>query len=351
MQTGEFLSRRNLALFAFCALGLGGVAFFLLDGKSTRFGYDVESDRAYWEKRIERVGGQRAYAELADSLTKHRGESVEDMSYRAAHIFAVALYAVEGPDAVGVCDERFGRGCLHEFMGQAVLDKGISYAQDMLEICALRWPAQNYYCAQALGHGFLLSFADEKSLVQALRACDALNPSELVTSCYIGVFYEYDLQVNKYVGAVQLRELNSKTALNPCTSLAGGKAKLCYYTRALWWYSSLNDNPRSAEEIAQTMLGFCRTAPRDRNAYICRTGVARYVPQIVGFDVPRSIALCAYAFPKEISMCRHYSASLLLVESGKEEALEMCEGLTGSALTNCRGVIENPYYGSQRRSP
>lgn len=341
---------RAVLILCGVVLAAGGFVVFSSaeDNRPEDFGIDVVRERAFWASRISEVGGMRAYDELAEEIASAR----EGRRYKAAHIFALALYDKEGIEGVRVCDERFGRGCLHEFMGQGVLRSGIDSAQKLLNECHEERPSENYYCAHALGHGFVAYFGyEEKNLPPALSACHVLRPAELGTSCDLGVFFEYNLQVNRYVGGVVVRPMSTGGELGACESLAGLGRKMCLYSLAQWWVATLAAVADTSEEKVRTMLSYCDSVPEAEGREICRTGVARYIPQIAGFDIEKAKVLCKETFSKEVATCQIYAASLVLVERGRDAVRAMCLGLSESERARCEDIIERPYYGSSSSSP
>ena len=96
------------------------------------FGHDAAVERTYWVQRIRKVGGLRAYGELARSIAS----TTIAQQHLQAHLFGDALYQVEGIDGVVVCDERFSQGCFHEFMGQIISHRGIGILPGLGEACA-----------------------------------------------------------------------------------------------------------------------------------------------------------------------------------------------------------------------
>lgn len=233
----------------------------------------------------------------------HANESFE--AHTAAHQFGQALYDIYGLRGMSVCDQDFGGGCLHGYIGQMVIVDGTGHLDSIIKECELVNPDNILDCRHGIGHGLQLIFGySENALGQALNSCkekfyatnydESLDPTK---QCYHGVFMEYNQQNITHGDIFTHREFNDDNLYNPCDVLDEEYKSACYYRLVrLWVISHSSENPiKLYPEIGD----WCESMPDLNQLESCQRGLWTTITSYGGVDdFDTATEVCEATFDK-----------------------------------------------------
>jgi hypothetical protein len=295
---------------------------------------------SYWKERIHAVGGVRAYAEFAESVSNFSPQ----MQHKGSHAFGGALYDVEGAQGLSVCDSRFSFGCFHEFLGRAITDLGLDSVTQLNQGCVDQLGRGALSCQHGIGHGVLAAIGyDRDDLMKALEICKDLPFNDPIGGCYGGVYMEYNMQT--MLGEEGRARPATNDLAAPCDSLPDPYAAACYFWQAQWWRRYLRDQGIANNLVAYARIGqYCAQAPA-QYARNCYEGIGNNIPPDADFDGDRTRALCEATSDNATDRlyCKSYAANSLFVGGAgkKGDALAVCADLPDSEYRYCVTYANN----------
>ncbi len=310
----------------------------------------VSSSELYWNGRIETIGGERAYEELAGDIASSRPQE----QHTRAHEFGGALYTVLGVEGIAICDSRFSFACHHEFLGRAIHDLGLSSVVPLNQKCFDSLSKSPLSCQHGIGHG-IVSFLgyDEDSFMRALEVCRDLPYGDPIGGCYGGVFMEYNMQI--MLGEEgKLRPLKGEEWLAPCDTLPSEYQSACAYWQPQWWNITLRDRGMlDIPERYKFMGSQCEQLGSSSLVHDCFGGIGNIVPASVEFDPVKSRSLCEVvsSTPLYQLLCKSTAANSLTLGGGgqKGDGRVVCDGLMSDHLEYCLAQADNK--GSVAKKP
>lgn len=280
-------------------------------------------DTPDWNDQILKLGGEKAYEELARTLTD---ESVNEQ-HEQAHAFGKSLYEAEGIDGLPVCDDRFLYGCVHELIGQAIVHEGMAIITQLDQICAARNGQTAVSCQHGIGHGILayLGYRDE-NLQEALEWCDQLTRLSETGGCYGGVFMEYNLRL--MTGEKTEVRVNEDHHY-PCTTLDSPYRPACLYWQSQWWRNGPLRSFGTDEVVFAKMGEYCRWYEGvEREA--CMRGVGNIIAPGVAFETSVIHTLCTAAadtLTADAVSCLSEAAQRTQTAGFTDKAEQLCASL------------------------
>ena len=113
-----------------------------------------------------------AFANGAAGSLQYKSEYTLTATSRTIN-FGDALYHTTSLKGIHICDSKFGFGCYHSFLEEAITDKGLSAINDLDNECSKQF-SKGGSCQHGIGHGILSYLGDDK-LSQALTLCTTLK--------------------------------------------------------------------------------------------------------------------------------------------------------------------------------
>lgn len=319
------------------SLALFTVGFHVLQGISKERG-----DYAHWRERIVTVGPVEAYEELARSI-----EGLDPISqHSSAHTFGGALYKAMGEKGLFVCDDRFLYGCLHEFVGVALVEQGTSHVQSLNEACLLNFPENARTCQHGLGHGLLAFFGySERGLKDALAICSDLPENSTIAGCRGGIFMEYNLR-NMLGPDRNLRK--SANPLSPCDRIEAEHHAACMYWIPQWWRASVyTPDIMSIEEAHKQMGSLCNLLTEDASVQrACYMGIGANAAELTQFNAEEVSELCSQTsvHAVDVTDCVTEGAFRMVSGKGLQEAIRLCNFVEEETKkVFCAQMVEEEY--------
>lgn len=219
----------HVGTVVFCFFGIL-VSIYFFEGRSRVIVTgDVEQRVGAYEALIRIYGGNNAYADFKENLSADS----PNVQHREAHLFGRALYNVLGDKAMGVCDDSFMYGCIHEFVARALAEHGIGYAH-VLNMFCLGFGQHAHFCQHGLGHGLVSYFGYSDAMIDhALRICGQLPGNGPIGGCRGGVFMEYNFQTLLETYA-NVRRVDPQDLETPCSDFFGESYMACVYWMPQW---------------------------------------------------------------------------------------------------------------------
>lgn len=314
---------------------IAGVAYAWMPDSSEQMpassaSWDTKAE--YWKKEIARSGGESAYALLATAIH----DAPYGVQHTWAHVFGSALFAIEGADSIGICDERFSFGCSHQFLSDAITSLGLESIVQLNEACFETGKKSPLSCQHGMGHGILAEIGYEFSdLEKALDTCRTLPGTDSIGGCYGGVFMEYNVRTMLLEAATP--RTFTGNIIEPCDAVDDAYRTACFYWQPQWWLQAPLHN-KSPQEQYKTMGGYCRQfALIATLKRACFEGLGNVVPQSSEFDIAQARALCDVAGTTgaERLLCRAVAANHFGIDVSDEAGKEICEGLNGEPARYC----------------
>jgi len=312
--------------------GIVGISFSLLIKRLPPSSASFATQETYWRARIREVGGAAAYKEFATSV---QGMDLISQHGRA-HIFGDALYTEVGLSGTAICNQRLGlSGCMHQFIGRAVLEYGISAVPLLVRNCKGDFP-----CQHGIGHGIVgilgYTFSD---LEKALALCKTLPDNNSVLACEGGALMEYNLRL-------MLNDLNDIRPLGddwfaPCDRLSGDDARTCYFDQPTWWAAlwsrtrQIQTQESAFEPAFKHMADLCHSLSEKTFMYACTAGTG--LSALLEASPDQAVHLCDRMYPDadESLFCRATVALMLREAASSSATIDTCQGLSDEAKINC----------------
>jgi hypothetical protein len=336
--------RIRILFIAFLALLLaGGLLVFMFGSKpavpalETPAAMSNEDTALYWEHQVRMHGGTVAYRSFvawAQTVGINRQHTL-------AHIMGDVLYRTLGVEGLSVCDSSFSFGCFHEFLGRAIHEGGLPIVQNLNEACVEHLGPQSLSCQHGIGHGIQTYLGyDDEALYESLAECRDLPYSDPVGGCYGGVFMEYNMRTMLSLDGIGPREHESLA--HPCSELSSEYLPACYYWQPQWWVAVRTG---TMEDAYRGMGELCRAAGSPELVRKCFEGVGNISGQAASYNPTRTIELCELAAAGDAIYalyCRADAAnSYFASETARDEAVQVCRGLSEDAYEYCRQHSDN----------
>jgi len=292
---------------------------------------------SYWQSRISADGAKSAHATFDERVSKL---SIADQHF-AAHAFGSALYTEMGENGFPFCDQLFEAGCYHAFLARAILEHGLTHVGLLRDVCfkALGNALDTISCEHGIGHGILayMGYATT-SLERALETCATLQSASPVKGCLGGVFMEYDIQVMRDSASPVL--FTGENVLGACSSVSNDLKPACFFWLNQWWGNHMKHGSFTESLDNFKKLGsYCeRAATSTRLKDACYKGIGYWATPEADFDVTDTARLCEAASTSSHDRvsCWSVAAEALQGTLDTENETNLCEGLTGAALDECR---------------
>lgn len=238
------------------------------------------------------------------------------------HWVGEMIYKTDGMNGLLLCDDSYNWGCFHGFFGKAIaLERSMLLAQaDAVCTLAKKNTSGINGCFHGIGHG-LLAYAggyEKNNLTRALETCNRLSKKTSQTSCYNGVFMEYNLRTMQDTehGGGQIREYHAANPYEPCDSLSEPYLKDCYFEQTDWWRLVMN---RNFTTMGALCAGLVNAEAKDG----CYRGIGRGIWGESKFSPNKSVADCTSLLPDEgIWPCLSVTVEGMVLD--KREADEFC---------------------------
>lgn len=256
---------------------------------------------------------------------------------------AYDVYASPG-DAFGSCTADFESGCYHGVLEGFLTSHSDITSINADDVCTAAAASpdnvdQHFQCLHGLGHG-IMSVVDE-DLFEALRFCDGMSVEWERTSCHGGVFMENIVRAQAAARGGESSDLvRSDDLLYPCSSLGEIYLTACYQMQGsiILWFNGF-DFGAASETCLEAPRGFITT---------CHQGLGR---EVFGATVRsgsggipeenrEALQLCAkmaVAYRGECSVA--VARSLLNVDGGTSEAIDLCSRVDRADAVPCYGVV------------
>ncbi len=289
----------------------------------------IQEATAHWESRIRAVGATAAYDEFADSV---KDLAVPDQ-HPLAHPFGAALFNTEGVSGLYVCDGRFGFGCAHEFIGQAIAAHGLNVVEDLAQRCEDIGPfPASSGCDHSIGHGVLAFLGyDVEALRGAIAFCDSLD-GEHGSNCSGGVFMEFNMLTMAENG-LHARP-HEGNPYDPCDSIGPRFSGTCFFWLPQWWQSVIFDGSDD-ENTFKRIAELCRGGNEELapNKGRCFGGIGFIAMHSSSGDISGIISRCAAAAESssESMSCLSTAAEAERLLYPKRPAEDLCDVLAEEA--------------------
>ncbi|NQV93226.1 hypothetical protein HQ403_01880 [Candidatus Kaiserbacteria bacterium] len=250
---------------------------------------DYSKLESTFEKRMEDVGGKKLFeeiiffAELLDPSIKHL----------YGHIFGKVLYEKEGLGSFLICDSRLQQGCIHEFIGNAIVDLGIESVTILNDTClGLQGRQEVQACQHGIGHGLVSHFGySESDLLRALSVCRTLptHDSGQMFGCYGGVFMEHNV---KTMLAEETDIRHSEDLFEPCRSLDDVYKSACSFWQPQWWRQEHLSHLDPLSAYAR-MGSYCSDLSKEPHLInVCFLGMGNLLPIDANLDSALAVRMC-----------------------------------------------------------
>lgn len=289
-------------------------------------------DSDFWVSYVRQYGGVNAHKVLVRAAE----ELDANDSHIAAHAFGRALYETLGLPALFVCDDRFLYGCMHEFLGQALVREGIDIIPALHQSCG-----KDVQCDHAIGHGLIGYFGyDKRGLREAVATCERLSP-DIFNGCGSGVFMEFN-ERTMLVG-----DNNSETphslGSNPlalCGDFSGLAASTCHF----WQMPAAREGWSSEMEndaLFKRLGNVCRSAQAEDRPF-CIGGIGQAAVSAAKYDTSAAVRFCERASNslQDEALCVAYAAKTLAGAVSRDAGDIVCAALPLEA----RGACERHAY-------
>lgn len=240
-------------------------------------------------EKIQRLGAAPAYADFSCT---HKNEP-DLTTHPLAHAFGAALYLEKGIEAVGVCDDKFEYGCLHEFFGRAIKDHGISIAGTLDDECRTSFKGDDVMkCEHGIGHGVLTYLGYEHAdLLRSLDICRALKGD--AAACDSGVFMEY---FNRTMVGGQARSvgMSAQQLIAECNAVPLEDRPGCVFELPRQWRKSAFPLAATTTEARTAIGSWCENYRADASLYrSCAEGMGNDLYLLTQGDRALAVDLCS----------------------------------------------------------
>lgn len=291
---------------------------------------DIQKEMKKLRKRVLLDGAVRTLAYVGNTYRGHDPVAVHDI----LHYIGASLYEEHGPTGIVLCDDSYNWGCYHGFLGRAFVTEGNDYVGAAATACRdIEAGGATRGCSHGIGHGLmaLSGTYDAHELLRALSACDGIERENERTSCYNGVFMEYNMQSMRTVslGEPIVRPYNADNPYEPCDELPTQYQQDCYYEQADWWRMVLN---RDFATIAKLCTELTYATARIG----CYRGIGRGAWGESKFDWEKALVGCLALPEQGITPCTDVIVEeLILLKNDPETAYRLCLTLGKSLTSSC----------------
>lgn len=279
--------------------------------------FDPAATRKELGSSISKKGALATYNEMKRSLLQ--ADSLRQHS--VAHIFGELLYRKEGVEGIVVCDDSFGFGCYHSFMGSAVAQEGEGIIKRLDDTCVAKFGPMGLGCPHGIGHGLGEYFGPEH-IDKQLAACSTLSWKGRYFGCRGGVFMEYNtpLSKNGQETTTIARPFDATKPYGVCDDVQKKDQPACFLELTGWW-------ERVLEKDYSRIGTLCAHATRD-NRESCFLGVGYAAVQSNGYDIGKTKEICEMMPTSEGQLLCKAGASWSFFANPKQrqKALALCEG-------------------------
>lgn len=284
----------------------------------------------YLQGQINEVGS----LETHENLVRISKESEPSRKHLLGHIFGKVLYQEEGLGGFLVCDSRLQYGCIHEFVGQVLVESGTQIVQTLNDRCfGIEDKQLVLSCQHGIGHGLLSHLGySEESLKEALSVCESLPAIDdrQMFGCYGGVFMEYNTQA-MLGNEGEIRY--SEDLFSPCSKVKDVYFSACAFWQPQWWRQAVLTNVEPLDAFAQ-IGSYCRDMSYSlETRESCFMGIGNLLPIDANLDSSLAVRMCdagSSVFEdrmncrvragRDFSNISHLpEASLVCAEMGQEE--------------------------------
>lgn len=303
------------------------VAFLSFSPRQARMFGTISPIRAQWERRINKVGGTRAYQEFKNEYA-NKSFSVQ---HDAAHLMGELLYEKQGGEGFTICDDAFSFGCYHSFLAHAISREGKDIIHSFDTACIKAFGPLGTGCQHGIGHG-ILEYLGHQNLVQALKTCALTTRVVPLLGCISGVFMEYNVPtiIRADTASQSTRVFNPANPYEPCnTAVPDEFRESCYYELPAWWQQAAG-TPEQSE-------AWCRNIPMRAHREVCFLGVGNVAAFLQGYDVAATLARCAMMPDEEAELfCRAGAAWGFFTQPSKRNiAPMMCKSPRPQETARC----------------
>lgn len=314
-------------------------ATYMVSGSILRSSMEFRSpEEAQWARYIRALGGKEAYALFVEKVRP----LTEPEKHLAAHAFGAALYRVLGVPGLSVCDERYGYGCFHEFMGYAIAELGIDSVIMLNEACSSVLKSSWISCQHAIGHGVQAYFGYEREhLEQALTLCKELPYDDSISGCFGGAFMEYNMRTMLGRDA-SIRE-RTQDAAALCNSVDALYQSGCFYWISQWWRAAFFGESSDEETFARLGALCDESTPTRELHEVCYRGIGLITPQATAYDPERTRELClaASGLHADQLACVSNASNIIRMALGIAPGESVCESLEGEMYSYCLSYARN----------
>ncbi len=285
--------KRTLIISALVVSSVALAVWWLPTGSQSRasaqeIGLETLVHTDYWRALVRDSGPHRARTEFL-RITNDDWLSL-GLKHTIAHAFSQALYKEVGSDGLSYCGDEFVYGCLHEMMGQILVENGSSI--DASRVC-LQHP-DRVECEHGLGHGFLAFSGYEREKVPvAMEMCTTAGALPALRGCAWGVMMEWYYQ--QMSGDFTLQPTDPD-AYVLCREFEGAARAGCVYNIPTLWSHETPPATRDATTIASIAKRCSELDSGDREA--CARGTGRLIQGLPATRSVESTSLCVDGFPE-----------------------------------------------------
>jgi hypothetical protein len=268
----------------------------------------TNSEIEYWRSRIEAVGADNAYSEL---IARYAGKP--DVSGHVdAHQFGAALYLEKGLAGITTCDSRLEYGCLHQFIGYALQDRGLSVMSQIQSYCASQGPQS--LCEHGIGHGLVASIGyTQKDIAEALQLCrSSAVTSEQGGKCVAGAYMEY-MNRTMLGPATSPLPVDTDDVFASCDSASSEDKPECISALPRDWIQALWSKAPTSTAAARAVGGYCEQLDDANTMRACFSGIGNVAYDYEGGDISLTTDFC------------RNSTSLVAMQDACTSELEMLE--------------------------
>ena len=196
-----------------------------------------------------------------------------------------------GIDGFTTCDpvDLFG-GCVHEFIAEAVQDKGATAVAVLNAACTARYGERRAVtCQHGMGHGLMNFYGyDEKGLAQSLSVCGTIHSVDQTEGCFGGSFMEFNLRT---IVDNKLRDFAPDDPFAICKKVTAGYASACYFWTPQWILESVYKTVRTPKTFAG-VGAYCAQVTNTEMRYSCFRGLGYFAPPSSHFQKAEAKKLC-----------------------------------------------------------
>ncbi|MBI3577166.1 hypothetical protein HY086_03970 [Candidatus Gottesmanbacteria bacterium] len=291
---------------------------------------DIHQARSYWKARIDQTGAPAAYKEFKTVY--------QDLAYKKkhamVHVFGESLFQTIGLRGLTSCDDTFGYGCFHGFLGSALGAKGLAAAPAIVSACKEKYGEEAVECFHGLGHG-LLTYLGIGKLEPTLSVCGSIGSQTGQKSCATGVFMEYNFPTMESLNGKPTVRKAQVNPHEPCSSLPLVYQDSCYLYQANWWLVVYGYDYQKVGEL-------CGQAKDSNAQQVCFEGMGFTTAAVNNYQVDTIRSDCGKLSSQSWDMLCRVGAGMGILREKKErqQALALCLGLGQREQLECVVKLE-----------